>query len=60
MNDQRIELGPLLGLVDSGHGVILPRVGAQPVDRFGGEGDKTALRQDLRGAGQVLGAGAET
>ena len=42
MGDQRIEARPLLRGVDSRHGLGARRVGAEPVDRLGREGDEAA------------------
>ena len=46
MDDQRVEARPALGLVDLQHRVGIGGVGAEPVDRLGGEGDELAAAQD--------------
>ena len=49
MHDQRVEARPPLGLENPRHGKIRPRVAAKAIDRFGREGDKTALPQKVCG-----------
>ncbi len=53
MHDQWIEARPALGLVDLQHGIGVGGVGAQPVDRLGGEGDELSGPQQRRERGQV-------
>ncbi len=48
VDDQRVEARPALGLVDLEHGVGIGGVGAEPVDRLGGEGDDPACPQETR------------
>ena len=55
MDDQRIEARPSLGREDLGDGPVLRRVGAEPVDGLGREGDKLAFDQGLGGMGDGLG-----
>jgi hypothetical protein len=45
MADQRIELRAPLGLVDTGDGGGVGRVGGKPVDGLGREGDRQSLAQ---------------
>ena len=42
MHDQRVEARPLLGGEDLGDGGRVERIGAEPIDRLGGEGDDVA------------------
>ena len=42
MDDQRIDGRPILGGEDSGNRVIVAGIGAQAIDRLGGEGDELA------------------
>ena len=44
MHDQGIEQRAALGGEDRGHGFAIGGVGAQAVDRLGGEGDQAAVR----------------
>src|SRR5262249_47735395 len=42
MGDQRVEGGAALGLVDAGDRIRIGRIGSEPIDRLGGEGDQAA------------------
>ncbi len=55
MDDQRIEVRPALGRKDLGDGPVLRRVGAEPIDGLGREGDELAFDQGLGGMGDGLG-----
>ncbi len=48
MRDQRVEGGPPLGGVEPGHGAGVGGVGAEPINRLGGEGDEPAFAQNPR------------
>ena len=48
MGDQRIEGRPALGLVEARDRLAVGRVGAEPVDRLGREGDEAAGRSSAR------------
>ena len=49
MHDQRIEARPLLGGEDLGDGGRVERIGAEPIDGLGREGDDIAAGERLRG-----------
>ena len=53
--DQRVEMGPALGGEDAGDGPRIPGIGAQPVDRLGGEGDQLPGAEQRRGLGDRTG-----
>ena len=47
MDDKRVEGRPAFGSVNSGDRSSGPGISTQPIDRFGWEGDKFALPQQL-------------
>ena len=53
MHDQRIEARPPLGLEDTGHGAVVARIPAQPVNRLGRKRDQPAIAQNLGRAGMA-------
>jgi len=55
MDDQRIEARPAFGGEDLGHRFVLGRIGAQPINGLGREGDQLALDQGLGSMGNGLG-----
>jgi hypothetical protein len=55
MDDQRIEARPALGREDLGYSFVLCRIGAEPIDGLGREGDELAFDQGLGGTGNGLG-----
>ena len=57
MHDQRIEQRAALGGEDRGHRFAIGGVGAQAVNRLGGEGDQPAVSQDAGGFGNAGGVG---
>ena len=57
MHDQGIEQRPALGGENRGHRLAVGGVGAQAVNRLGGEGDQAAIAQDARGLGDAFGVG---
>ena len=57
MRDQRIERGPALGGIEARHRDAVLRVGAEPIDGLGREGDQPAGREAARGLGHGLGTG---
>ena len=59
MHDQGIEARPPLGLEDPRHRDVGARIAAQPVDRFGREGDKLTVSQQAGGAGKARIIGGE-
>lgn len=55
MDNQRIEARSALGREDLGDGLVLRRVGAEPVDGLGREGDELAFDQSLGGMSDGMG-----
>ncbi len=55
MDDEGIEARPALGRVDLGDGLVLRRVGAEPIDGLGRKGDELAFDQSLGGMGDGMG-----
>ena len=53
MRDQRIEFRPALRRVERGDGARVRRVGAEPVDGLGREGDEAAAAQEGRSLGDA-------
>ena len=53
MDDERIELWPPLGLEYRCDRFAIARVGAEPVNRLGREGDKPAVTQEGASAGKT-------
>jgi hypothetical protein len=49
MGDQGIETGPALGLIDRRHSQRVAGIGAQAIDRFGGQEDKGTVTEGLSG-----------
>jgi hypothetical protein len=59
VRDQWIEPGPLLRRVDAGDGLRARRVAAEPIDRFGREGDESAVVQQFGRASEAGGVGGK-
>ena len=55
VHDQRVEAGPALGAVDGRHRMIVGRIGRQPIDGFGRNGDGLARADEQRRFAQRLG-----
>ena len=55
MGDQWIERGPALGVIEARHRDAVLRVGAEPVDGLGREGDEPAGLKAARGGRNRLG-----
>ena len=53
MHDQRVMRGPSFGREDGGDRFGVPRIACQPVDGFGGHGDKPPCTQKLCSARYV-------
>ena len=59
MGDERVEAGPALGGVDARHGLGGARIGAEPVDGLGREGDEAPRAQQGGSGGDPGGIGGE-
>jgi hypothetical protein len=53
MRDQRVEAGPAFGGVNSRDRLAARRVGAEPIDGLGREGDELSRCEQLRRAGDA-------
>ena len=56
MDDERVEARPALGAVNGRHRMIVGRIGRQPIDGFGRNGDGFARADEQRRFAQRLGA----
>jgi len=48
VHDERIESWPILHRKQTGHRFRIHRIGPQPIDRLGREGDQSASLNDMR------------
>ncbi len=48
MHDKGVIGVPALQTIDTGHGLRVGGIRAEPIDRFGGKGNQSTLDQDLR------------
>ena len=59
VRDQRIERGPALGGIEARHRLAVGRIGAEPIDGLGREGDEPAGRKAARRRSNGLSAGRQ-
>lgn len=55
MHDKGMIGGSALKTIDTGHGLRVGGIRAEPIDRFGGKGHQSTLDQDLRSLRNSLG-----